>query len=245
MEDQTPDYSKVGAVATITLRRPHQHNRIGPDDSAIISDYLKQAVDSGARVLVITGTGPKTFSSGYTLDAIQEELDDRFEDMLDQIEHLSLPTICALNGSVYGGATDLALCCDFRIGVTGSRMLMPAARIGLHYYPGGIRRYVGQLGLSAAKMLFLTAKTIDDGEMLRIGFLHELVEPEQLDVMVSTYIENILACEPGVVATMKEDLAATAYGYADPAVLRAHYESSLTSSELASRLTLLRQNKRK
>ena len=63
---------------------------------------------------------------------------DRFEDMLDALESLDIPTLCALNGSAYGGGTDLALACDFRIGVRGCRLFMPAARFGLHYYPGGL-----------------------------------------------------------------------------------------------------------
>ena len=126
------------------------------------------------RMLVITGSGRRTFSSGFTVNAIADRLDRSFEDMLDAVERFPLPTLCALNGSVYGGATDLALCCDFRIGVRGSRMFMPAARFGLHYYPGGLRRYVTALGAAQAKRLFLTAQAIDADEMLRIGF-YELV----------------------------------------------------------------------
>lgn len=236
MQDQAPGLSLEGQVATITLRRPSQHNRIAPEDSTLISDYLSQVTQSDARVLVITGTGEKTFSSGYTLDALQDHLDSRFEDMLDQVEQLPLPTICALNGSVYGGATDLALCCDMRIGVEGSRLMMPASRMGLHYYPEGIRRYVGMLGLAAAKKLFLTARTIDDHEMLRIGFLNDLVVRDDLAATVQSYIDDILACESKVLATMKMDLAATAYGNADPSVLRSHYQDALVSPELTRRL---------
>src|SRR3546814_18389703 len=95
-----------------------------------------------------------------SLAAIRSELDDRFERVLDTLEQLPLPVVCALNGSVYGGATDLALCCDIRIGVRGSRLFMPAAKFGLHYYPGGLRRYVANLGLTSAKKLFLSARTI-------------------------------------------------------------------------------------
>ena len=80
-----------------------------------------------------------------------------------------------LDGGVYGGATDLALCCDWRIGVSGTRMFMPAARFGLHYYPGGLRRYVRALGAAQAKRIFLTGQTLRAQEMLRIGFLTELV----------------------------------------------------------------------
>jgi len=237
MEDQAPGLTLDGDVATITLRRPSQHNRIAPEDSDVIRQYLMQLETAhGLRLLIITGTGEKTFSSGYTLSAIKDQLDSRFEDMLDQIERFPLPTLCVLNGSVYGGATDLALCCDFRIGVQGSRLLMPASRIGLHYYPGGIRRYVTVLGLAAAKKLFLTAQTIGDEEMLRIGYLNELVAVEELDAAVHAYVDSILSCEAKVIATMKVDLMTQAAGLADESVLRRHYLESLKSPELSARL---------
>lgn len=236
--DQAPSLNITDNVATLVLQRPSQHNRIAPEDSTLISEYVAEAA-SKARVLVITGTGSKTFSSGYTLGAIQDQLDSRFEDMLNNIENCSIPTICALNGSVYGGATDLALCCDIRIGITGSRFLMPASRIGLHYYPDGIRRYVGMLGLAASKQLFLTASPINDQHMLRIGFLNELVEPDQLHDTVKRYVDHIMQCEPKVLKTVKADLNNVAYGRHDPAVLRANYEASLASPELAARLALI------
>jgi enoyl-CoA hydratase/carnithine racemase len=245
IEDQAPGLAIDGAVATLTLRRPSQHNRIAPEDSDVIRQYLTQLESTpGMRLLVITGSGEKTFSSGYTLGAIKDQLDSRFEDMLDHIERFPLPTLCALNGSVYGGATDLALCCDFRIGVQGSRFLMPASRIGLHYYPGGVRRYVTVLGLAAAKKLFLTAQLIGDQEMLRIGFLNELVPAAELAATVRAYADSILACEPKVIATMKADLMAQAAGVADAAVLRQHYAESLKSPELASRLEALEERRR-
>ncbi len=95
------------------------------------------------------------------------------EALLDAIEHFALPTIAVLNGCVYGGATDLALCCDGRLGVTGTRMFMPAARFGLHHYPGGLRRYVSALGAAQAKSF--SPATRCGEEMLRVGFLTELV----------------------------------------------------------------------
>jgi enoyl-CoA hydratase/carnithine racemase len=240
MRDREPSLEYKDDVAVLTLRRVSQHNRIAPDDCAVISGHLREAAaHEGLCALVLTGEGDRTFSSGYTLGAIRDQLDSRFEDMLDELERFPLPTLCVLNGSVYGGATDLALCCDFRIGVTGSRFLMPASRIGLHYYPGGIRRYVTVLGLAAAKKLFLTAQAIHDEEMLRIGFLHEAVDRRDLAATVERYLEGIRGCEPAVLRTMKADLAQVAAGRYDEAALRAHYEASLRSEALASRLEAL------
>jgi enoyl-CoA hydratase/carnithine racemase len=235
--DGPPSLTLADGVATIRLSRPSAHNRIDPDDVPLLQAQL-EAVDAepSARVLVITGTGTRTFSSGYTVDAIVGRLDRRFEDMLDQLERFRLPTIAALNGSVYGGATDLALCCDVRIGVIGSRMFMPAARFGLHYYPGGLRRYVNVLGLAQAKRLFLTAQTIDAGEMLRIGFLTERVAPARLHRRVADYVEALLDCEPGVVQSMKRQLDAIAGHEPGAAHSRDDYERSLRSQALAARL---------
>ena len=91
MSDHFPLFTKEGTKATITLNRPEH------------------------KFLVITGAGIKTFSSGYTIDAILTRMDDSFQMLLNRIEQFNLTTICALNGSAYGGGVDLAICCDFRI----------------------------------------------------------------------------------------------------------------------------------
>ena len=237
MSAGTPQLDIAGPRATITLRRPDEHNRIDPaDPEVMLAHFAKIAADPAVRLLVITGMGSRTFSSGYTIDAIRGELDDRFERMLDTLENLPLPVVCALNGSVYGGAIDLALCCDFRIGVRGSRMFMPAAKFGLHYYPGGLRRYVTRLGLSAAKKLFLTAMAVDAEEMRRIGFLTELVDADKLDAEVARYADALVACEPEVIASMKNFLNQIAGGNIDLPAQRAAYAKFLASDELAKRL---------
>jgi enoyl-CoA hydratase/carnithine racemase len=235
--DGPPTLEVAGATATIRLRRPAEHNRIDPDDVAVIRGYLDNGkLYPAARALVFTGTGDTTFSSGYTVDAIVGRLDRDFEDLLDAVERFPLPTICALNGSVYGGATDLALCCDFRLGVRGSRMFMPAARFGLHYYPGGLRRAVAALGAAQAKRVFLTAQTIDADEMLRIGFLAELLDRRELPGRVEEYVGALAECDPGVVRSMKRQIDAIAAGDRAGAESRSAYEASLGSDELRRRL---------
>ncbi|MEK9720678.1 MAG: enoyl-CoA hydratase/isomerase family protein, partial [Quisquiliibacterium sp.] len=196
------------------------------------------------RGLLITGAGDRTFSSGYTLQAIVDELDSRFERMLDTLEELPFTTLAVLNGSVYGGATDLALCCDIRIGTPGLKMFMPAARFGLHYYPGGLRRYVSRLGLAASSKLMLTAMTIDAEEMLRIGFLTDLIAGQELGTCVGRYLDQVLSNEPVVVAQMKRHLHLLAQRQADDPQLQELYasmqqacEASLRSPELRRRLS--------
>ncbi|MCX7200987.1 MAG: enoyl-CoA hydratase/isomerase family protein [Burkholderiales bacterium] len=240
--DRAPDTAPLldlnGPCATIRLNRPSQHNRIDPTDIPVIQGYLDTIEATPAiRVVVFAGNGPKTFSSGYTLQAIREKLDERtFEALLDRIERLPLPTVAAIHGGVYGGATDLALCCDLRLGVTTSRMFMPAAKFGLHYYPGGMRRYVERLGLTAATRLFLTAATIDSDEMLRIGFLTERVTPETFEARLMQVVAELAANEPGAMAAMKQSLAELGAARADTGPIERRYLDSLASPALRDRL---------
>ncbi|MEJ1975309.1 MAG: enoyl-CoA hydratase-related protein [Acetobacteraceae bacterium] len=92
---------------------------------------------------------------------------------------------------------------------------MPAARLGLHYYAGGLQRYVTRLGLGAAKWLFLTAEPLDAAGLLRIGYLDELVPPERLDARVAELAAILAANAPLPVQGMKAALNAIARGEVD------------------------------
>src|ERR1700688_1107179 len=159
-----------GARATIRLNRPKHLNRLQADDlDVLLKLFDRIEADPAIRVLVLTGTG-RAFSAGYDLNSVAERAvsaveeksaGSAFEVVVNRLEDIGVPTICRLNGGVYGGSPDLGLACDFRIGVDACEMFMPAARLGLHYYKSGIARYVARLGVDNAKKLFLTAQKID------------------------------------------------------------------------------------
>src|ERR1700680_4603726 len=189
-EASAPVLDINGARATIRLNRPKHLNRLQPDDlNTLLKLFDRIEADPAIRGLVLTGTG-RAFSAGYDLNSVAERATSAveeksagsaFEVVANRLEDLGVPTICRLNGGVYGGSTDLALACDFRIGVDSCEMFMPAARLGLHYYKSGIKRYVSRLGVDNAKRLFLTAEKIGAAEMLRIGYLTAMAPGGALD----------------------------------------------------------------
>ena len=223
--------------AVITLNRPQHRNRLHREDlRALQGHFSRLQDDAAARVLVLTGAGA-VFCSGFHLGELGEADaagDDPllFEHVVDQLEALPLPTIARLNGSVYGGATDLALACDFRIGAVGMELRMPAARLGLHYYTGGLQRYVTRLGLGAAKRLFLLAETVPDRALLEIGYLDCLVAADALDAEVGQLTAALAANAPLAVRGMKASLNDLARGDADAQTLRARQEACAASADL-------------
>jgi len=233
-----------GARATIRLNRPRHLNRLQPEDlDALLALFDRIEADAAIRVVVLTGTG-RAFSAGYDLGAIagraggaQDEQDEdgpgsAFEVVVNRLEDLALPTICRLNGGVYGGSTDLALACDFRIGIDTTEMFMPAARLGLHYYPSGIRRYVSRLGVDNAKRLFLTAEKIDASEMLRIGYLTAMVPAESLDAEVDRLAARLAGNAPEAMRGMKNAINEFARGMLDEDAASSRHRDSMRGAEI-------------
>jgi enoyl-CoA hydratase/carnithine racemase len=235
----TPVLTIDGARATIRLNRPRHLNRLEPEDlGALLELFARIEADAGLRVLVLTGTG-RAFSAGYDLGAIRASPDTAalssvpaFEDVVNRLEDLALPTICRINGGVYGGSTDLALACDFRIGTDASEMFMPAARLGLHYYPGGIRRYVSRLGVDNAKRLFLTAEKIGAAEMLRIGYLTSMVAAGTLDAEVDRLAAVLADNAPSALRGMKRAINEFARGAFDETEARRRHQDSMKGAEI-------------
>lgn len=253
-EATTPILTISGYRADIRLNRPRVLNRLQPEDLRALSRMFDEInANEDIRVLVLTGTG-RAFSSGYHLGDLaqrraaqdspvkepqpqEQEAMPSFADMTVQLENLRVPTICRLNGSVYGGATDLAVSCDFRIGITGMEMFMPASRLGLHYYTEGLIRWTHRLGPGAARELFLTSKTQTGEDLLRMGYLTELVAPEELDRTVDAWAENLAAMAPRAVENMKRSLNEIARGEYDRTVIDARHVASLRSEDIREGLT--------
>lgn len=234
--DGVPTLSVADGCATICLNRPAVHNRIEPGDLVALAALLDQVeADRALRVVVLTATG-KSFSSGFhigELGAAEPAPGHGFEDVVDRVERLRVPTVCALQGGVYGGSTDLALACDFRIGVADIAMFMPAARLGLHYYLGGLRRYVSRLGPDATKRLFLTGERIEAEAMLAIGFLTELVAADRLDARVAELAATLAANAPLAVQGMKAAINGLACGDADLDAIRHAARASMSTQDVA------------
>jgi enoyl-CoA hydratase/carnithine racemase len=240
-----PALSIDGAVARIELARPEQHNAIEAGDTERIRAHLAEVdADPAVRVLVMSGQG-QTFCAGASLREIESGAmtGALFETLTDGLAAVRVPTICALNGSVYGGGTELALCCDFRIGVLGSRMSVPAARLGLCYPLAGLRRYVGALGLGVASRLLLASEELDADEMLAVGFLHLLVPREELDAATATLAARLASLAPLAVQGMKRILRAIARGDVDLEEAKRIVAACAASEDLREGLSARRERR--
>jgi enoyl-CoA hydratase/carnithine racemase len=200
------DLSITGHLATLILNIPTRHNALDGDNIRQVCEHLATvAANPEVRVLIITGSGDKTFCAGAALDQLGSgAIDgDRFTDMTDRIAAMRIPTIAAFNGSAYGGGSEIGLACDFRIGIEGMRVFVPPARIGLCYPVRGIERFVNTLGLTTAKRLLVASEEFNAEQLLAIGYLTQLVSRAELPGAVDALAQRLAGYAPLAVQAMK------------------------------------------
>lgn len=229
-----PELRIEGRQAVITLRRPQVANRLDPDDLLVLLEQVRQ-VDAHEEVLVLRLQAQgRHFCSGFHIGEVEggaAEAGRRFEALADAIERARPITVAALQGGLWGGATDLALACDFRWGTPVCEMSVPAARLGLLFYRGGLERYVRRLGPSVAKRVLLAAERFDAAAMQRIGYLDHLAPSvEALAGEVDAFCGSLAGMAPLALLGMKRHLDAIAAGRLDPAAL-AHDSAVCDASE--------------
>lgn len=237
-ESQPPMLDVSAGIARITLRRPMHRNRLHNEDLALLMEHFQQVDrDASVRVLVLGAQvlpERPVFSAGYhTGEFEQGRPAIEFEDVVQALERLRPVTLCVLEGSVYGGATDLVLACDLALAAEGVEMRMPAAALGLHYYPSGLQRYVSRLGVSVAKRAFLTAEALDAATLLRVGYVQELHPREALPARVQALAAHIASLSPLALETTKQSLNELARGEFDVQRLRERIDRTMASEDFA------------
>ena len=227
-------------IATITLNRPAQRNRLENEDLQTLLAHFQQVNDDPAvRVVVITantqGQPKPVFCAGYDIGGFDEKGQgaSSFERVPEALAVLRPITLCALNGSVYGGATDIVLACDLRIGLQGIEWRMPATAIGLHYYPSGLARYIQRMGLAATQRAFLTARPFAWQQLEKLDLFEDFVQTTEWQAALNELIQDIISLAPLAAEETKKSINEIATGVAQEATLRARVDRTSLSEDFA------------
>jgi enoyl-CoA hydratase/carnithine racemase len=233
-----------GVIGRITLDAPATHNALDQAAMRALTGLRDDWAARDLRALVLTGRG-RSFCAGAALGDVDaaDWTENPLTRLCDRLEDFPAVTVAALNGGVYGGGVELALACDFRIGVTGMRAFVPPARIGIHYEPAGIRRVVDRLGSQTTRRMFLLAETFGDAALLAAGFLDHLVSPEALEAKSLEIAETTATLAPLAVRGMKRTIVELSRGTLDTEAARARIAACFASADHAEGLAAQREKR--
>ena len=158
-------------IGTITLNHDRKRNALGRGLINEVIKALNDLVYRQARVIVLRANkGAKVWSAGYDVREFPQPgldpltYDEPLEQAIRAIQRCPAPVIGMLEGSVWGGACELAFVCDILIGTANTTFAITPARLGIPYNTTGILHVLNKLGMSLAREMFCTAQSGDRRE---------------------------------------------------------------------------------
>ncbi|WP_336087113.1 enoyl-CoA hydratase [Nocardia sp. SSK8] len=166
--------TRDGDVITIELQREQRRNALNEELVGQLRTAMLDAVDQGARVIVLTGRGP-IFSAGADLTGVySESFLTGLLDMLHTIEALPVPVISAINGGALGAGVQLALASDLRVIEPDAYIAVPAAKLGISVDRWTVSRLVSLIGGGPARTILLGAESVSADDAYAYGFANKL-----------------------------------------------------------------------
>jgi enoyl-CoA hydratase len=229
------DSTFSGRVAVITLQRPEKRNALNIELCERLTAAVRDALDAGARALVLTGSGT-SFCAGADLDAVYSaEFREALYGMLRTVADAPVPVVAAVNGPAIGGGTQFAIATDLRVVAPTAVFAIPTARNGLAVDPWTIRRLTHLAGGGPARAVLLACAQLDADQALACGLADRRGDLDEAVAWASATTELAplsVAYSKQVLNAMVPDGDGSGSDASDKALLRA-FEACWDSEDVA------------
>ena len=192
------ELAQDSGIWTVTLNRPEKANSLTEE----LCEIMERASD--ARAVILTGRG-KIFSAGADLDAARAGLavSDLWERLSGAIVALNGLTIAALNGTLAGGSTGMALACDMRIAVPEAKFFYPVMKLGFLPQPSDPARMTALIGPSRTKMILMGGQKVLTDDALAFGLIDRVVAPDDLLETAQQFCVDTVAASENIAHGIK------------------------------------------
>jgi enoyl-CoA hydratase/carnithine racemase len=204
---------RKGAIGWITFNNPERHNALKVDMWQALPKALAGfETDPEVKVIVLRGAGDRAFISGADISEFEQlrsspeavgEYEDLAEGAMRSLQTVPKPTIAMIRGYCIGGGVGVAVSCDMRIAAEGAVFGIPAARLGVGYRFGGIKRLNDLVGPAFAKEIFFTARRFPASEALHMRLINRMVPDADLEGTVADLCATIAGNAPLTVRSVK------------------------------------------
>lgn len=240
-------------AAYLILDDPQRRNALSDALLDQLSAALGRAADDPrVRVIVLTSSHEKVFSSGGNLAAFADTRPTitkyqglkRFPDLFRTLTAINKPVVCAANGDVLAGALGIALACDLVIAKKSVRLGCPEINIGAFPFmiSALIFRATGRL---VANELMMTGRLLSADEALGAGLLNRVVPDAEFDDAVRDWVADIASKSPLLLGLGKKALAATRDLPLDAALdyLQAQLALAFTTEDLVEGVSAFKEKR--
>ena len=201
-----------GHILEVTINRPDVMNSLHPPSHREFDEVWSEFTNNeDLWVGIITGAGDRAFSAGNDLKFQAQNggkmdiniASTGFAGLTSRFD-LKKPVIAAVNGVSMGGGFEIALACDLIVASTNAKFALPEPKVGLAALAGGMQRLPRQIGMKNALGMMLTGRHVSAEEGMRLGFVNEVVEPDNLLSAAKNWAKQIEECSPMSIRANKQ-----------------------------------------
>ena len=208
-------------IGTITFNYTEKRNCLSQaliQETLIALDNFEH--DMAQAVILRAEPGVRVWSAGHDVRELPEDGQDPLayhvplESLLRRVQDFPAPIIAMIEGSVWGGACDLAFTCDLLIGTDNASFAMTPATLGVPYNTSGLTHFISILGLHKVKEMFFTARPISAEEAYRLGVLNHIVPRDALETFTYELAAKICQNSSLAIRVLKQQLRLLSMGHA-------------------------------
>jgi enoyl-CoA hydratase/carnithine racemase len=204
---------KEEGIGWMIFNQPEKHNAVSYAMWLAVPKILAAfEADPEVRVIVLRGAGERAFVSGADISEFDQrrssessikDYDTAGDAAQAALAGASKPTIAMIRGICYGGGVAITLQADIRICSACSQFAVPAAKLGLGYRYGGIKRLVDIVGPAFAKEIFFTASRFTAEDARIMGLVNRVVPAAELEDYVRDFAALIGSNAPLTIKAAK------------------------------------------
>jgi len=200
-------------IGTITLNNPAKRNVLSGELIEGITLAFKSFLEQNVRAVVIRALpGSKVWSAGHDVN----ELPNRGRDPLSwsdplrvvvrAIQEFPAPVIALIEGSVWGGACEVTICCDIIVTAPDTTFAITPAKLSIPYNLGGLLTLLNAIPQPVVREMLFTAQPIPASQALNLGIINYIKPVEEIESFVYKMAAQIVENAPLSIAVMKEQL---------------------------------------
>lgn len=200
-------------VATITLNHDEKRNALSCSLIAELTDTLAACRENGSRAVILRARkGSKVWSAGHDILELPKNgrdplaYNDPLERAIRAVREHPAPVIAMVEGSVWGGACELAICCDLAVATPTATFALTPAKLGVPYNAAGVLRIMNEVDLSTVKEMFFTGRPISAERALASEVVNHVVPAEEIETFTWNLARGIAEMSPLSIAVAKEQI---------------------------------------
>ena len=201
------------AIGTITLNHDEKRNALSSTLIEEIISALQSFAETGVRSVVLRANpGVKVWSAGHNVEELPQAnrdplgWDDPLRLLVREIQATPAPVVAMIEGSVWGGACEVAMACDIVVACEASTFAITPAKLGVPYNLTGLMTFMNAVHLHIVKEMAFTAQPISAQRAEQLGIVNRVVNAAELEATAYRLAEQIARNAPLSIAVMKEEL---------------------------------------